>query len=73
MRYPLLAVAAVALAACSTPPPPAESTAQSAAQSAPTSATITTTSKSPEAIAHFQRGEVFLDNARTTEAAEAFA
>jgi tetratricopeptide (TPR) repeat protein len=56
------------LAGCSSQPsstPPEESTAGPA--------TISITSKSPEAVAHFEKGEMLLDNLRTTEAAEAFA
>jgi tetratricopeptide (TPR) repeat protein len=64
-------VAAVVLSACSSPnggsAPPAAETA------APAPATLKPTSKSPEAIAHFEKGEALLDNLRTAEAADEFA
>ncbi len=69
MKYVLVVVAAAALTACSSSP----SSTQAAGQAAPASVTITATSKSPEAIAHFQKGEQLFDNLRTTEAADEFA
>ena len=48
--------------------------APAAAQQTPADGvTITATSKSPEAVAQFKKGEALFDNLRTTEAAEAFA
>lgn len=70
MKYVLFVVIA-ALTACSSPPP--SSTAQAAGNAAAPGATITATSKSPEALAHFQKGQELFDNLRTTEAAEEFA
>lgn len=71
MNYVLL-VAAAALSACSSPPP-AGTTAQAATPSAAATATITATSKSPEALARFKKGQDLFENLRTTEAAEEFA
>jgi tetratricopeptide (TPR) repeat protein len=69
MRHVLLSVASAALlSACSSQPAPTPTT-QSPSASA---VTITVTSKSPDAIAHFKKGEVLFDNLRTTEAAEEF-
>jgi tetratricopeptide (TPR) repeat protein len=51
-------------AACSSPPPSAAATQQAAASTA----TITMTSKSPESVAHLQKGEALLDNLRIVEA-----
>ena len=68
MTYVVLAVAA-ALTAWALPQPPTPATAAATTASAP----ITTTSKSPEAVTYFEKGETLLDNLRVTEAAEAFA
>jgi tetratricopeptide (TPR) repeat protein len=69
MKYVLLVVAATALTACSSPPPPTPASGKAATASA----TITATTKSPEALAHFQKGQELFDNLRTTEAAEEFS
>ena len=69
MKTSLIAIAAALLAACSSQP---ASTAASQQPDA-TSTTISVTSKSPEAVAHFQKGETLLDNLRTSEAAEEFS
>src|SRR5688500_18820785 len=65
----LFVAAAAVLIGCSSQP---ASTTESQQPNA-TSATIPVTSKSPEAVAHFQNGEMLLDNLRTSEAAEAFS
>src|SRR6476661_1988040 len=71
MKRVLFVIAAATLTACTSPPP---SSSTSAAGTAATSSatTITATSKSPEALEHFRKGEALLDNLRTTEAAEEF-
>jgi len=68
MKHAILIVAAALLTACSSQAAPASPPSQAAA----VSSTITVTSTSADAIAHFKRGEVLFDNLRTTEAAEAF-
>jgi tetratricopeptide (TPR) repeat protein len=68
MKFVLLVVTCAALTACSSQPKPTPDTQQPAASAA----TITATSKSPEAVAHFKKGEMLLDNLRTTEAAAEF-
>ena len=65
MKYALLVVATVVLTGCSSQPP-------AAAQDPAPAKTIPVTSKSPEAIAHFHKGQELLDNLRTTEAAAEF-
>jgi Flp pilus assembly protein TadD len=65
LKRSLIALAVTLLAGCSAQP------TQTAAPPAPT--TITITSKSPEALAHFQKGEALLDNLRTAEAAAEFS
>jgi tetratricopeptide (TPR) repeat protein len=72
MKRVLFVIAAATLTACTSPPP---SSSTSAAGTAATSSatTITATSKSPEALEHFRKGEALLDNLRTTEAAEEFS
>ncbi len=65
-RY--LVLAAAMLASCSAPP--ASGPASQASSEAGKAISVTT--KSPEALAHFQKGEVLLDNLRTVEAAEEF-
>ena len=70
MKHLFFVVGTAALIACSAPPP---STPVAAQAPAAASATITATSKSPEALAHFQKGQLLFDNLRTTEAAEEFA
>ncbi len=69
MKYLLFVVAVAALTACSS----SSSSTQAAEQATPVGVTITATSKSPEAITHFHKGELLFDNLRTTEAAEEFA
>jgi len=69
MNKSVFVLAAVLLSACSSQPAPTPASQTSSA----TSATITVTSKSPEAIAHFQKGETLLQNLRTVEAAGEFA
>lgn len=59
---------AVLLGACSAQP----ESAPSGQEARPNSTTITATTKAPEALAHFQKGEVLFDNLRTTEAAAEF-
>ena len=66
MKTASLLALAVALSACSSQPV-AEPVAQAGA---PVKISITT--KSPEALTHFQRGEALLENLRTTEAVEEF-
>lgn len=68
MNRTMLVFAATMLASCSREPaqPPG-------GQSDAKAATITITTKSPEALAHFTRGETLFDNIRQEEAAEAFA
>jgi tetratricopeptide (TPR) repeat protein len=69
MKLLLTAVVSALLVGCSSQQAPAP-----AAQQAPApGATITATSKSPEAIEHFKKGEVLFDNLRTTESAAEFA
>lgn len=67
MKAPLFVVAALLLSGCSAPP------SSTPASAPPTPTTIPITSKSPEALAHFQKGEMLLDNLRTDEAAEEFS
>jgi hypothetical protein len=62
MKTSLIVLAAGLVTACSSPPPSTQNQAQGPA----TSTSITITSKSPEAVAHLQKGEVLLDNLRTT-------
>jgi len=59
---PLFAACALLLSACSSP-----STSAPATASAPAPARIPVTTKSPEALAHYQKGVAFLENARTAE------
>lgn len=68
MKHVLLVTAAAVLTACSSQPAPTPTAQQPAAAAV----TITATSKSPEAIAHFRKGEVLFDNLRTTEASDEF-
>jgi Flp pilus assembly protein TadD len=68
MKHVLLVTAAAVLTACSSQP----AAAPAAQQPAATDVTITATSKSPEAVAHFKKGEEFFDNLRTTEASDEF-
>jgi uncharacterized lipoprotein YmbA len=68
MKHVLLVTAAAVLTACSSQPAPAPTAQQPAA----TDVTITATSKSPEAVAHFKKGEELFDNLRTTEASDEF-
>src|SRR5262245_25267140 len=67
---PWLFVLATTLAAagCNSQPAPANKDAQAA-----NATVVTLTSRSPEAVAHFQRGEMLLDNLRQEEAAAAFS
>ncbi len=69
MKTTLIVIGAALLTGCSPPPasPPASQ------QPTASSTTISMTSKSPEAVAHFQKGEMLLDNLRTAEAAEEFS
>jgi tetratricopeptide (TPR) repeat protein len=67
MKIFLVVVAAALVTGCSEP-----ASTQGHAQVPATSTSITITSKSPEAIAHFQKGEVLLDNLRTEEASQEF-
>jgi tetratricopeptide (TPR) repeat protein len=69
MKHALLVVVAVVLSACSTQPAEAPA-AQPAASS---KKEISVTSKSPEAVAHFEKGRVLFDNLRVDEAAAEFA
>ena len=69
MKYTFLAVTAVALAACSSQP----AAAPAAAPPAASAAMISVTSKSPEAVAHFKKGEELFDNLRTVEATDEFS
>ena len=64
MKAALLVLATVVLTGCSsqTPTPPAAAPAT----------TIPVTSKSPEAVSHFHKGQELFDNLRTTEAAAEF-
>ena len=67
-KHALLAASLLALSACSS-----QSAATPAAQAPPPSAAaITATSKSPEAVEHFKKGQELFDNLRTTEAAAEF-
>jgi tetratricopeptide (TPR) repeat protein len=68
MKHVLLVVTCAALTACSSQAKPSPDTQPPAGSAA----TITATSKSPEAVAHFKTGEMLLDNVRTTEAAAEF-
>ena len=61
-RLPLFATCALLLSACSSP-----STSTPATAAAPAPAKIAITTKSPEALAHYQKGLTFLENARTAE------
>ena len=65
----LTVVAVAVMIGCSSQPASTPASEQPNAASA----TIPATSKSPEAVAHFQNGEMLLDNLRTAEAAEAFS
>jgi tetratricopeptide (TPR) repeat protein len=66
-NHALLAASLLVLIACSSP------SATPAAQAPPpTAAVITATSKSPEAVQHFKKGQELFDNLRTTEAAAEF-
>src|SRR5688572_9136801 len=67
MKKISLFICAAMLTACSSPP----ASAPAAAAGAPTGR-IPITTKSPEALAHYQRGETLLENLRTTEAVEEF-
>jgi tetratricopeptide (TPR) repeat protein len=66
MKRPILLFCAALLAGCSSQPAPHSESAQAPAS-------ITFTSKSPEAIAHFEKGATLADNVRPAEAAEEFA
>jgi tetratricopeptide (TPR) repeat protein len=68
MKTSLIAIAAVLLAGCSS-----QSASTPASQQPNATSTMSVTSKSPEAVAHFQKGETLLDNLRTAEAAEEFS
>ena len=68
MKHVLLVVATAVLSACSS-----QSRQTPAAQQGPAKkAEIGVTSKSPEAVAHFKKGQVLFDNLRVTEAAAEF-
>ena len=69
MKTSLVVIAVVLLAGCSSQPASTPASQQPNAAST----TISVTSKSPEAVAHFQKGEALLDNLRTEEAAEEFS
>ena len=69
MKTSFIVIAAALVAGCSSEPASTPASQQPNA----TSTTISVTSKSPEAVAHFQKGEPLLDNLRTTEAAEEFS
>jgi tetratricopeptide (TPR) repeat protein len=64
----LVVVTAALLAGCSSPAPSAKTE-----QTAAPATAISRTSKSPEAVAHLQKGETLLDNLRITEAADEFS
>jgi tetratricopeptide (TPR) repeat protein len=64
----LVFVLATGLTACGSPPPAATATAPATT----TGATITPTTSSPEALAHFRKGEVLFDNLRIAEASAEF-
>ncbi len=69
MKHALLVAAAAVLSACSSQPaqtPPAQA-------AAPGKTEISVTSKSPEAVGHFNKGRLLFDNLRTDEAATEFA
>jgi tetratricopeptide (TPR) repeat protein len=72
-------LSAALAAACSSPPASTSSSPAPAGAAAPTAigaaasgAVIPTTTKSPEALAHFQKGEMLFHNLRTNEAAVEF-
>ena len=69
MRHIWIALTAVALAACSSPP--ASTVAEPNAASTSTGL-ISETTKSPEALDHFHKGETLFYNLRTEEAAAEF-
>ena len=68
MKHLLIVTTAVLLAGCSSQP----AAAPAAAAPSATAATISVTSKSPEAIAHFKKGLELFDNLRIVEAASEF-
>jgi Flp pilus assembly protein TadD len=68
VKISCIVLAASVLAACSAPP-----ASTSAEQPGATGTTIPVTSKSPEAIAHFEKGQTLFDNVRMAEAAEEFS
>jgi tetratricopeptide (TPR) repeat protein len=65
---PLLA--ALTVVSCAAPSNPAPTTKPEAA---PPAATVPITSKSPDAVALFRKGEMLVNNSRVAEAADAFA
>ena len=69
MKTSLIVIAVALQIGCSSQPAPTPADQQPTA----TSTTISVTSKSPEAIAHFKKGELLLDNLRPAEAAEEFS
>ena len=67
MKRPLLVLCAAFLTGCSSQPAPKAESAPAPPRS------VTFTSKSPEAIAHFENGATLTDNIRPAEAAEELA
>src|SRR5215203_2581504 len=70
MKLLPLTMVAIVLSGCSSPGSSNFATTTSTGDSSSSSRVIPTTTKSPEALAHFQKGEALFYNLRTTEAAE---
>lgn len=71
MKKVFFVITATLLIACASQSP-ATLSAQAATQTPASNAMITATSKSPEAVAHFTKGQDLFDNLRIAEAAEEF-